>query len=254
MNKPNGVIIDRKYEASFRRLSSENLASLILGLLEYANTGDCQSEIGEAALPLFELMKLDLQRDFEAYEEKCRINSENGKRGGRPKKQPFSEKTDRFFEEAEKGNNNSNNNSNSNNKGNSNNNSKYNNNYNDKEEEASEECNDNANAKEALEASTDPAPQGSVPPPPPPPENIWEELRALSVPLSYAEDRLERAEYFASVERKRVSEVIYEWWQKDRCGTPPNKSASPPSSSLPKTYDVDDFFQAALQRSWEEMV
>ncbi len=249
MSKPNGVIIDRKYEASFRRMSCENLASLILGLLEYANTGECQSEIGEAALPLFEVMKLDVQRDFDAYEEKCRINAENGKKGGRPRKQPLSEKTDGFLEEAEKGNN----------KYNNNNNNKYNNN--NTEEEVKYE--NNGNEKKTAGSATDLASRGMVPPPPPPPENMWEELRELAVPLSYAEARLERAEYFAPIERKRVAEIIYEWWQTDRHGTPPNKhtvtpssysSSSSSSSSSNKTYDVDEFFEAACRKAEEEFI
>lgn len=57
----------------------------------------------------FSFMKARIDRDNEAYEEKCRKNAENGSKGGRPKKpngsnekRTVSEKTERFLEKPKK--------------------------------------------------------------------------------------------------------------------------------------------------------
>ena len=49
-------------------------------------------------------------------------------------------------------------------------------------------------------------------------------------------------------------EVLSEWWQTDRYGTPQNQRKQHPwqLSSENKSYDTEDFFQAALRRSEEE--
>ncbi len=221
---------------------------LMTAILEYVKEGKPQVALDVPTQIVFTSVRQNLDRDREKYLEKCRINSEKGKKGGRPKKatafSAFEEKAKKADNENENENENDNDN-----------------------ENGGENENENENERESRSgAATDLASRGMVPPPPPPPKEneflLWEDLKGLGVPLSYAEERRERAEYFASIEQKSVAEVIYEWWQTDRHGTPPNKRTVTPSSyssyssysSSNKTYDVDEFFEAARRRAEEEFL
>ena len=239
MKKPNGIILSRQYETSFSYLSDQELASLIRALFYYANTEECPEDIVPTVRPLFEVIKLGLQHDFMAYDERCRMNSEHGKKGGRPRKNPTDEKTCGFFEKAEKANNNINNNNNNNN------------NINFKEEVNKDNDND-ADADDLAARGMVSLSSKAPPPPPEEREKFWKELMELGVPSSYAEARLARAYHFARTTGRSVSEILYEWWQEDKQGTPPNAAVSPPPNTQ-KTYDLEDFFQAALARSYEDM-
>lgn len=256
MKKPNGIILNLQYTTSFQYLSNDDLASLIRALMQYAKNDEEPQDLNASVMAWFEMMKLDIERDFSSYEEKCRVNSENGKKGGRPRKNQaseesecFFEKTDRFLKETEKGNNNSNNNNNNNI------------NININREEVNQS---NDNFDQGMGATNDLASRGMVslsPKAPPPPEKIdWNEISRLGIPLSYAEERLERAEYFARSQKKSVADILYAWWQSDKEGTPQNNrsyqaySASQkeyvPSSN--KSYDLDEFVEAAIRISQED--
>ena len=215
---------------------------LITAIFEYVKEGKTQIALDVPTQIVFTSVRQNLDRDCEKYLEKCRINAENGKKGGRPRKNQHVEKSERFFEKAEKADND-----------NDNENDNDNDNDNDNENGGENE-NENENARESRSAdATDLAARGMVPPPPPPPQNMLEELRELGVPLYYAEERLERAEYFAEKEHKSVTKLLSEWWENDRQGTPPNRTTtalSPPPNHQ-KTYDIDEFFQAALERALE---
>ena len=241
MKKPNGIILSRQYETSFSYLSDQELASLIRALFYYANTEECPEEIVPTVRPLFEVIKLGVQHDFMAYDERCRIYSENGKKGGRPRKDPTDEKNRGFLEKAEKANNNNNININNN----------FNNNNNFKEEVNKD--NDNDADADDLAARGMVSLSSKAPPPPSSEdrEKFWEELMELGVPSSYAEARLARAYHFARTTKRSISEILYEWWQEDKQGSP--KNAEPPPPDRQKSYDLEDFFQAALARSYEDM-
>ena len=110
-----------------------------------------------------------------------------------------------------------------------------------------------------MREENDLAPRGVVLPPPTEPplplsEKDREELRGLGIPTSYAEERLERAEVFARSQKKRVVDILSDWWQTDRYGTPQNKRTQNPwqLSSENKSYDMDEFIEAALRRSYGE--
>jgi len=74
---------------------------LFTAMLEYAKTGEVP-QLGGNERYLFPMIKAQLDRDREALQARARLNSENGKLGGRPKKAKESEKSERFFEKANK--------------------------------------------------------------------------------------------------------------------------------------------------------
>ena len=248
MNLP-ALILDLQYITSFEYLSNDELADLIRALMKYAKNNEEPTELSSASRAWFERIKLDVQRNLTAYEKRCRINSENGKKGGRPRKNQEiqkSEKSDCFFEKAKKANPNPNPNPNPNHNPNPN---------------MEEEVNNNDEIDQGMRDADDLAPRGMVslsPKAPPPPEELWEELKEKGVPIQYAEARMERAVYFARIERKRVADLLYEWWQNDKLGTPSNQprraSASPPPPPTGhKSYDLEEFWEAALARSFDEI-
>ena len=98
----------------FGLLSLEDRGRLITAIFNYENAGEEDGTLPDAAKMAFICIKNTLDRDREAYEEKCRKNAENGQKGGRPRKNEkkentevdhgefFSEKTERFFEKPKK--------------------------------------------------------------------------------------------------------------------------------------------------------
>ena len=68
-------------------LSNEQAGILLKSIFEYIAGGDLPDMDGMTSI-VFATIKEYLDRDQKAYEEKCRINRENGGKGGRPKKKP----------------------------------------------------------------------------------------------------------------------------------------------------------------------
>jgi len=66
---------------------------LLLAMMDYSESGIEPYHLDQAELVAFETVRKWLDQGAEAYEEKCRINRQNGQKGGRPKKNPvgFSE-------------------------------------------------------------------------------------------------------------------------------------------------------------------
>ena len=84
------------YEEHFKLMTDEQLGQLLRAIMEYEKTRQVPQLDGMVKMA-FSFIKAQLERDREKYEEKCAKNKENGKRGGRPKKnQTDIEKTERF--------------------------------------------------------------------------------------------------------------------------------------------------------------
>ena len=69
----------------YQRLDDAEFGRLMRAALEYRRSGTVMSLPGREEL-LFDGIKLDIDREIEKYETKRAVNSENGKKGGRPKK------------------------------------------------------------------------------------------------------------------------------------------------------------------------
>lgn len=79
-------------------LSAEQRGELLTALFDYAADGNIPELDGLVGFA-FEVFREGIDTSLEKYEETCERNRENGRKGGRPKKNPtVSEKTDRFSE------------------------------------------------------------------------------------------------------------------------------------------------------------
>ena len=80
-------VLYNDYEKVFEMLTDEEAGKLIKHLFAYVNNKD--TELEDRLLKLtFEPIKLQLMRDNKKYEAICERNKNNGKKGGRPKKNP----------------------------------------------------------------------------------------------------------------------------------------------------------------------
>ncbi len=73
------------WKAPLLELSDEELGELFRAMLIFAETGE-EIEFEHRSLKMvFGFIKSAITRDKAAYEEKCRINAENGSKGGKKK-------------------------------------------------------------------------------------------------------------------------------------------------------------------------
>lgn len=251
-------ILYQSYEKQIRFLTREERGDLLTAIFEYERTGKEPEGLSDSVEIVFSFISTALDRDREAYEEMCRRQSEKGKKGGRPRKNPQKEeredspreeeeKTRGFFGFSKKT-------YNDNDNGNDNENENDNDNDNGKEEEKKKE-------KETVGFPPSAPRKDSVPEAPPVGPRLTgeerERLLAAGLPLSYLEKREERAVAFAEKRGRTAEAVLLDWWQEDERGrrrtSAPRPRTEPPRSEN-KTYDPEDFWQAALERSYSEWV
>ena len=255
-------IMYKSFRTMLLRMSMEERGKMITAIYEYVYDGKVSVELDAVVDMAFCAVKDTLDRDMESYAEKCRINSENGKKGGRPRKGVeknesryegdfSSSKTERFFQKAKKADN-----DNDNDNGNDNDNDNVNGNGEDNGNGNDNECSSEHRSLSELPHPTEGEKTRS--------EKIrltdgeMSELAAEGVPRYYIDERLERAGYFSERQKKPVSEVLRQWWRSDS-GRDGGSRASPtiPLSRLPEversacksSFDIDDFFASAMERS-----
>lgn len=85
MERKRAFILYLDYAEHLRLLSVEECGKLLLALFEYEETGTLPAFSGALAMA-FSFIRLQLDRDKEAYKDKCKKNAENGAKGGRPPK------------------------------------------------------------------------------------------------------------------------------------------------------------------------
>ncbi len=73
------------YAEPLKLLTVEECGRLWLAMFEYEESRS-EPEFTGALAMAFTFIRAQMDRDKEAYAEKCRINAENGKKGGRPSK------------------------------------------------------------------------------------------------------------------------------------------------------------------------
>lgn len=78
----------KDWERYFNMLSDSETAQLVKGLFAYASRGEKVRLEGMSAMA-YEFMTAAIERDGEKWETMCSKNSENGKKGGRPKANGF---------------------------------------------------------------------------------------------------------------------------------------------------------------------
>lgn len=81
------------YQAKLQRLSDAEVGRLFRALLRYSAGGAAEPPEGPEGLA-YDFMVQDIDRAKANYAETCAQNRRNGKRGGRPQKQPRQPETD----------------------------------------------------------------------------------------------------------------------------------------------------------------
>ena len=69
------------WEAPFDCLDNESLGELFRGIFKYAKNNEEPNFTDPTLYIIFSFIKTSLDRDMAVYEEKCRKNSENAKKG-----------------------------------------------------------------------------------------------------------------------------------------------------------------------------
>ena len=80
-----------------------------------------------------------------------------------------------------------------------------------------------------------------------------ERLLSKGLPSRYLDERVERASEYAAKNGGYVYDVLMEWWKTDRARAPWNISQTEHgrTADIGSSFDIDDFFQAALRKSYE---
>ena len=84
------------YHKKLARLSDQEVGRLFRALLLYSATGSSPELAGRESIA-FDFIAAEIDRAKQHYEERCLLNVENGKKGGRPKNPPLSEKAMGFL-------------------------------------------------------------------------------------------------------------------------------------------------------------
>lgn len=86
--KRNSFVMYTEYKEHLKLLTPEQLGTLIFALFEYAENGTEISTDNPVEKIAFSFIRAQMDRDNEKYLKICERNRENGKGGGRPKKNP----------------------------------------------------------------------------------------------------------------------------------------------------------------------
>lgn len=87
----NSFLIYLDYEEQFNLLTDEQIGQLMRAIMKYEKTRELPQLEGMLKMA-FSFIKTQLDRNREKYEKQCEKNRENGKKGGRPKKQEVKKK------------------------------------------------------------------------------------------------------------------------------------------------------------------
>ena len=90
------------YIESMEQLTDAERGRLFTACLFYSKTGEAPQLSGNERF-VFPAMRSQIDRDIQNYEDFVKRQSENGKKGGRPRKPTESQKTQPFFEKPKKG-------------------------------------------------------------------------------------------------------------------------------------------------------
>ena len=243
MEKLQNILLHHEFAGQIRMLAMEERGMLLTAIYDY-ELGDPfdEDDLPFAVRLVFIRIRDYLDRNRALYAERCARNAENGKKGGRPKKSKATdantgsdtaeepEKSERFSEEPQK--------------------AKHKNKSKNKDKNKNishppeEEC---ARAKE----------QPTAPIHPHLCDQERSELLEKGISEEYIDSRLSRAAEHAGQSGQPIGEILIAWWSSDRHTPPWNRqvgSASKPDKravgALGRSFDADEFFQAALNRTF----
>ena len=89
MSEKNGVLIYHKYKPMLEKLPRETRGDILMAALEFDMTGTVTTFEDPAAEMFFNFMLSDLQSLKVAWEQRVKVQRENGSKGGRPRKEPI---------------------------------------------------------------------------------------------------------------------------------------------------------------------
>lgn len=104
MKQKSSFLIYHEYREPLKLLTDEQRGRLLMALIDYSESG-VVPELDGISMMAFSFIQSQMDRDSKKYENRCSSNRENGKKGGRPKKENDSEenpKNPMGFEETEK--------------------------------------------------------------------------------------------------------------------------------------------------------
>lgn len=79
-------LIYHEYKEPLNLLTDEQRGKLLMALIDYSESGTVP-ELDGISMMAFSFIQRQMDRDSEKYENRCNSNRENGKKGGRPKKE-----------------------------------------------------------------------------------------------------------------------------------------------------------------------
>ena len=270
-NEKKSFVLYYNFANQFNLLSMEERGMLISAIFEYAEKQSVTAELPPLVNMAFSCIKDTLDRDRAEYEEKCEQNAANGRKGGRPRKDIFLPKTERFFEKAKKADNDSDNDNDNDSvidSGNGNENESENDiaidSGRDSDNDNRADRGKGAKESSAFGSEISSATRSAVVSDKLSEhlsekkevfkkEFIYDEERLSGIPKEYIRARIERAAEYAKERGIELCAVLAEWWQKDS-RSPPRASRSKDRGAGQKSYDIDDFFEAALKNSEERLV
>ena len=104
MKQKSSFLIYHEYREPLKLLTDEQRGRLLMALIDYSESG-VVPELDGISMMAFSFIQSQMDRDSKKYENRCSSNRENGKKGGRPKKENDSEENPKNplgFEEIEK--------------------------------------------------------------------------------------------------------------------------------------------------------
>ena len=220
----NSFVMYHEWKTYFDMLTLDEKGELITAIFEYQVNEKVNDNLSPMLLMAFAFMKNQFDRDSASYEEKRQQLVENGKKGGRPKKPKGSVNNQKEP------------------KGLCENQTKA-----KKAVNGNGDANDNANCNAIGNGGVN----GMLPSSTAPPlsEEERQALLLKGISEAYINERLQRAEAYALRHQKPVFDVLCDWWKEDKTKQP-RQSAK--TGDIGNSFDIDDFFQAALKKSYAE--
>lgn len=90
MKQKSSFLIYHEYREPLKLLTDEQRGQLLMALIDYSESG-VVPELDGISMMAFSFIQSQMDRDSKKYENRCSSNRENGKKGGRPKKENDSE-------------------------------------------------------------------------------------------------------------------------------------------------------------------